>query len=314
MPRKADPSDLIKRVRRGDHAAASRALTLVVDEDAASEILAKDFFKSAGAAQKIGVCGPPGAGKSTLTGRLIGHYRKLGLRVGVLAVDPSSSISGGAFLGDRLRIMEHATDPGVFIRSLASRGMIGGLTHTIFGAIHVLEALGCDKILVETVGTGQDEVEIASVADTVVYVTTPAMGDEIQAMKAGAMEIGDVFVVNKADLAGKDKAVGDLRAALGLGHSAGQAVKPWEPPIVATSALSGQGIPELGRELDGHWAHLRKTGEGRARLKKQHATELQFWIQRRVVKTALDRVNDKNLEELVAHKTDPASLGRRLLK
>ncbi len=314
MPRKSAPSDLIKRVRRGEHAAASRALTLVVDEDADSEILAKDFFRSAGCAQKIGVCGPPGAGKSTLTGRLIGFYRARKLKVGVLAVDPSSSISGGAFLGDRLRIMEHATDPGVFIRSLASRGMIGGLTHTIFGAIHVLEALGCDKILIETVGTGQDEVEIASVADTVVYVTTPAMGDEIQAMKAGAMEIGDAFVVNKADLAGKDKAVADLRVALGLGHSAGQAVRAWEPPIVATSALSGAGIAELGRELDGHWKHLTDSGEGRARLKKQHATELQFWIQRRVVRTALDRVNDKNLEELVAHKTDPATLGKRLLK
>ena len=314
MPAKNDPLDLIKRVRRGDHAAASRALSLVVNEDVSAEILAKDFFKSSGSAQKIGVCGPPGAGKSTLTGRLIGYYRKLKLKVGVLMVDPSSSISGGAFLGDRLRIMEHATDPGVFIRSLASRGMIGGLTHTIFGAIHVLEALGCDKILIETVGTGQDEVDIASVVDSVLYVTTPAMGDEIQAMKAGAMEIGDIFVVNKADLAGKDKAVGDLRAALGLGHSAGQAVKAWEPPIVATSALAGTGIPELAKELDGHWAHLEKSGEGRERLKKQHATELQFWIQHRVIKTALDRVTDKILEEMLAHKTDPASLGRKLLK
>ncbi len=260
------------------------------------------------------MCGPPGAGKSTLTGRLIAHYRKLQVKVGVLMVDPSSSISGGAFLGDRLRVMEHATDPGVFIRSLASRGMIGGLTHTIFGAIHVLEALGCGKILIETIGTGQDEVDIASVADTVLYVTTPAMGDEIQAMKAGAMEIGDIFVVNKADLAGKDKAVGDLRSALDLGHSAGQALKTWEPPIVATSALSGDGVAELAGSLDGHWEHLKKSGEGRARLKKQHATELQFWIQRRVVKTALDRVTDKILEEMLAHKTDPATLGRKLLR
>src|SRR5437868_12030970 len=188
------PLDLVKRVRRGDHAAASRALSIVVNDDVSAEILAKEFFKSSGSAQKVGVSGPPGAGKSTLTGRLIGYYRSKKLKVGVLMVDPSSSISGGAFLGDRLRVMEHATDKGVFIRSLASRGMIGGLTHTIFGAIHVLEALGCQKILIETVGTGQDEVEIASVADTVLYVTTPAMGDEIQAMKAGAMEIGDVFV------------------------------------------------------------------------------------------------------------------------
>ena len=301
-------------MRAGEHAAASRALSLVIDEDEASEILAKDFFKSAGTVQKLGVSGPPGAGKSTLTGRLIGYYRSQKLKVGVLAVDPSSSISGGAFLGDRLRIMEHATDPGVFIRSLASRGMIGGLTHTIFGAIHVLEAMGCDKIIVETVGTGQDEVDIASVVDTVLYVTTPAMGDEIQAMKAGAMEIGDIFVVNKADLSGRDKAVSDLKSALGLGQSAGQAAKAWEPPVVATSALSGEGVPDLAVALDGHWDHLRKSGEGRERLKKQHATELQFWVHRHVLKNALGRVTDKLLEDLLGHRIDPASLGRKLIK
>jgi LAO/AO transport system kinase len=132
-------------------------------------------------------------------------------------------------------------------------------------------------------------------------------------MKAGAMEIGDIFVVNKADLAGKDKAVADLKAALGLGHSAGQAPKVWEPPIIATSAKNGEGIAELARELDGHWAHLGKSGEGRARLKRQHATELQFWIQRRVIKSALDRVTDKILEDMVSRKTDPATIGRRLL-
>lgn len=313
-PKPADPKDLIARVRKGDHAAASRALSIVVDESATSEALAREFFKSSGRAHKVGVSGPPGAGKSTLTGRLIAHYRARKLQVGVLMVDPSSSISGGAFLGDRLRVMEHATDPGVFIRSLASRGMIGGLTYAIFGAIHVLETLGCDKILIETVGTGQDEVEIASVADTVLYVTTPSMGDEIQAMKAGAMEIGDIFVVNKADLAGKDRAVADLKAALGLGHSAGQAVRAWEPPVLATSAKDGEGVAGLGGALEAHWKHLKASGEGAVRLKRQHAAELQFWIQRRVMKTALDRVTDKALEDLLAHKTDPASLGRKLLK
>ncbi len=310
----AAPKDLIARVRKGDHAAASRALSIVVDESATSEALAREFFKSSGRAQKIGVSGPPGVGKSTLTGRLVAAYRARKLKVGVLMVDPSSSISGGAFLGDRLRIMEHATDPGVFIRSLASRGMIGGLTYSIFGAIHVLETLGCERILIETVGTGQDEVEIASVADTVLYVTTPSMGDEIQAMKAGAMEIGDIFVVNKADLAGKDRAIADLKAALGLGHSAGQAVRAWEPPVLATSAKDGDGVAELAAALDAHQAHLKSTGEGAARLKRQHATELQFWIQRRVIKTALERVTDKALEDLLAHRTDPASLGRKLLK
>mgnify|MGYP001585415512 CR=1 FL=1 len=314
MPAKIAPAALVRRVRRGEHAAASRALSIVVNDEKDSEVLAKEFFKSSGCAQKVGVCGPPGAGKSTLSGRLIGYYRSKKLKVGVLMVDPSSSISGGAFLGDRLRVMEHAVDPGVFIRSLASRGMIGGLTYAIFGAIHVLETLGCDKILIETVGTGQDEVDIASVADTILYVTTPSMGDEIQAMKAGAMEVGDIFVVNKADLAGKDKAVADLKAALGLGHCAGQAERPWEPPVLATSARAGEGVPELAKELDGHWKHLRASGEGRARLKRQHATELQFWIQRRAIKSALDRVTDEILEDMVLRKTDPASIGRKLLK
>lgn len=336
MRGKNDPKDLIERVRRGEHAAASRALSLIVDEDDAAESLTKDFFKSSGSAQKIGVCGPPGAGKSTLTGRLIALYRAKKLKVGVLMVDPSSTISGGAFLGDRLRIMEHATDPGVFIRSLGSRGMIGGLTHTIFGAIHVLEALGCAKILIETVGTGQDEVDIASVADTVLYVTTPAMGDEIQAMKAGAMEVADVFVVNKADLAGGDKAVADLKAALSLGMPGAQAARfaghhgpsqarpaaaasavaapAWDPPVTPTTAVSGEGVEELARRIEAHAAHLRASGEGRARLKHQHATELRFWLQSRVLKTALDRVTEKDLQDMLSRKTDPATLGRRLLR
>lgn len=300
-------------MRKGDHAAASRALSLVIDEDPLSEVLGRDFFQSSGTVQKIGISGPPGAGKSTLTGRLIADFRSVKLKVGVLAVDPSSSITGGALLGDRLRIMEHATDPGVFIRSLASRGMIGGLTHTICGAVHVLEALGCDKIIVETVGTGQDEVDIASVVDTVLSVTTPAMGDEIQAMKAGAMEVGDIFVVNKADLVGSDKAVSDLQGALGLGQSAGQARKAWEPPVVATSALTGAGIADLAATLEAHWKHLCASGEGRARLKNQHATELRFWVHRHVVKNALERVTDELLEDLVSRKTDPATAGHRLL-
>jgi LAO/AO transport system kinase len=289
-------------------------MTLIVDEAPEAKALSKAFFAKAGCCQKVGVCGPPGAGKSTLTARLVSHYRKLGLKVGVLAVDPSSPISGGAFLGDRLRIQEHATDPGVFIRSLASRGMVGGVSHTIFGAIHVLEALGCDKILVETVGTGQDEVQISRVADTVVYVTTPQMGDEIQAMKAGIMEIGDIFVVNKADLVGADKAVADLRGALSLGRSAGQAAKPWETPVLAATALTGEGVPALGKALDAHWTHLKKTDEGRARLKAQHREELSVYVSRRAYQDALGRVTEKSLEDMVEHRIDPASLGARMLK
>lgn len=305
---------LAERVLSGDQAAASRALSRIVDEAPDAEELLAAFFPRSGRAQKIGVSGPPGAGKSTLTGRLIGELRKRKLKVGVLAVDPSSPISGGAFLGDRLRIQEHATDPGVFIRSLASRGMVGGVSHTIFGAIHVLEALGCDKIIVETVGTGQDEVVVSRVVDTVLYVTTPQMGDEIQAMKAGVMEIGDVFVVNKADLAGKDKAVSDLKGALALGRAAGQAEKAWDPPVLATTAATGEGVAELVGVIEGHWKHLRESGEGRERLKSQHREEVSLYVSRRVYQDALARLGDAALDELVDHKTDPAALAGRLLR
>jgi len=303
---------LAQRVLDGDPAAASRALSHVIDEAPESETLLKAFFAKTGSAQKIGVCGPPGAGKSTLTGRLIGEYRKKKLKVGVLAVDPSSPITGGAFLGDRLRIQEHALDPGVFIRSIASRGMVGGVSHTIFGAIHVLEAYGCDKIFVETVGTGQDEVVIAKVADTVLYVTTPQMGDEIQAMKAGVMEIGDCFVVNKADLPAKDKAIADLKAAIGLGRT--HEPSPWEPPVVGTSALSGEGVGELAKLIDKHWQYLRGSGEGKRRLREQHREELSLFVSRRVYQDALKSLTDRDLDGLASGKTDPVALAKRLLK
>ena len=302
--------DLAQRALSGDTAAASRALSLVINEAPEADELVRAFFAKSGRAQKIGVCGPPGAGKSTLTGRLVSAYRAKGLKVGVLAVDPSSPISGGAFLGDRLRIQDHAMDPGVFIRSVATRGMVGGVSHTIFAAIHVLEAWGCDRIIVETVGTGQDEVVIAGVADTVAYVTTPTMGDEIQAMKAGVMEIADLFVVNKADLAGKDKAISDLKSALGLGRT--HEPQPWEPPVLGTSAISGQGIAELVDALDAHAAYLQGSGEGRRRLKRQHKEEVSLYVSRRVYQDALAHL-DRYLDDLADRKTDPASVGALLL-
>lgn len=314
MPAKSNAAagGLVQAVRRGETAAVARALSLVVDEAREADCLLSDFFRSSGRSQKIGVCGPPGAGKSTLTGRLISHYRKAGLKVGVLAVDPSSPVTGGAFLGDRLRIQEHALDEGVFIRSLATRGMIGGVSHTIFGAIHVLEAADFEKIIVETVGTGQDEVEIGKVADTVLYVTTPAMGDEIQAMKAGVMEIGDIFVVNKADLTGADKAVSDLKGALMLG--AEQKPAAWRAPVHAVSAATGQGVLELAASVDAHWGHLKASGEGRRRLKEQHREEVSLFVSRRVYRDALQSLTGKLLDDLADHKTDPASLGAKLLK
>jgi LAO/AO transport system kinase len=308
---KAKAEELISRVKAGDAGAASRALSLVVNEAPESAKLSKAFFKYSGTVQKIGLCGPPGTGKSTLMGKLVAYYRAQGVKIGVLAVDPSSHISGGAFLGDRLRIQDHALDPGVFIRSLASRGTVGGLSHTIFGAIHVLEAYGCGKILIETVGTGQDEVEIARVADTVLYLTAPQMGDEIQAMKAGSMEIADCFVVNKADLQGKDKAIHDIKSALALGGALDK--KAWPPPVIATSATEGTGIEELGAAIAEHWAHLQK-GEGKTRLKEQHRQELSLYLQRRIYQAALGKISNKLLDDLAAHKTDPVAAGKKLVK
>ncbi len=308
----SNPSTLAKEVRAGSRKSLARALSLLIDEAPEADALLQEFFLESGRAQKIGLSGPPGTGKSTLCGRLIAHFRGRGFKVGVLAVDPTSPLTGGAFLGDRLRLQEHASDEGVFVRSLASRGMIGGVSQTIFGAIHALEAAGFGKILIETVGTGQDEVTIAKVADTVVYVTTPQLGDEIQAMKAGVMEIGDVFVVNKADLGGKDKAVRDLKSALSLGAS--REKKPWEPPVAAASAVSGEGVAELGEILESHWTHLKSSEEGRKRLLAQHKEELSLYISRRLYRQALDRITAKELDLMLDRRSDPVALARKILK
>ncbi len=299
---------LASAVIRGDQAAAARALTAVVDEREGSEDLLRELHRFSGTAHKVGFCGPPGCGKSTLVGRLVGELRKRGERLAVLAVDPSSPFSGGAFLGDRLRIQEHALDPEVFIRSLASRGMVGGLTHSIFGAVRVMEAYGARRVLLETVGTGQDEVDIARVADTVLYVTTPTLGDEIQAMKAGAMEVADVFVVNKSDLDGADRAVADLSRALGLGEDRGG----WRPRVLSTSALTGRGAVELADVIEEHRRHLEDSGERRKRLKAQLREELTLYVSRKLYRDALRRISDEDLEALLDKREDPVTMGRRL--
>ncbi|MHB2026619.1 MAG: methylmalonyl Co-A mutase-associated GTPase MeaB [Elusimicrobiota bacterium] len=302
---------LAAHVRAGDRGALARAISLLVDEAPQSDALIKNFFADAGRAQKIGLSGPPGTGKSSLCGRLISYFRRQKIRVGVLAVDPSSPLTGGAFLGDRLRIQDHVMDNGVFIRSLASRGMVGGVSQTIFGAVHALEAAGFSKIIIETVGTGQDEVIIAKVADTVAYVTTPQLGDEIQAMKAGVMEIGDIFVVNKADLGGKDKAVSDLKSALALGR--GQEKKSWDPPVIAVSAATGEGIDGFGEILESHRRLLESGGEGRRRLGAQHREELSLYISRKLYRRALDRITQGDLERMLDRKTDPVAVARKIL-
>lgn len=308
-PPLADAASLAEGVLKGDRSAAARALTTIIDERDGYDELWRRLYPHAGRSHKIGFSGPPGCGKSTLIGALIRVLRARGEKVGVLAVDPSSQVTGGAFLGDRLRIQEHALDPGVFIRSLASRGMVGGLTAGVFGAIRVLEAFGCDRILLETVGTGQDEVDVAKVVDTVVYVLTPSLGDEIQGLKAGSMEIGDVFVVNKGDLPGQDRAIADIRRALELS----EAPLDWPPPVAATTALKGQGLEELHARIEEHRAYLAKSAEGERRRRRQAFEELAIYVTQRLYRDLRSGIAERHVGQLLDKTSDPVTLGEKIL-
>lgn len=311
MPPSAKPpaADLVARVRRGDRAAVARALTVVTEERPGHEELTRAFFSEQGTSHTVGLCGSPGSGKSSLINRLVAAARAEGRTVAVLAVDPTSAFTGGAFLGDRIRIQEHALDSGVFMRSLATRGMMGGLNSTIFAAIHVLEAAGFGRIIVETVGTGQDEVDVAEVVDTVVCVSAPYQGDEFQAMKAGTMEIGDVFAVNKADLPEVERAVAMLKDALSL---APRRDGGWAPRVTPVSALNGKGVAELCADVDAHRAHLEASGELAGRRRRQLRRELSLVIARRLTRDALERVTDRHIDQLAAKTSDPVTLGARL--
>jgi LAO/AO transport system kinase len=236
----------------GDLRAGARLMRMLDDREPGATDVLRLLYPHTGRARVIGLTGNPGSGKSTLCSRLVGHYRRQGLKVGVLAVDPSSPFSGGAILGDRIRMMEHAADPGVFIRSLATRGALGGLSRSTSEMVHVMDAMGYDVVLVETVGVGQDEIDIVRTADTTVVVMVPGMGDDIQAIKAGILEIADVFVVNKADADGADRTVSDLRGLQMLLSE----MPEWMPPIVRTIASRGEGIDLLGEEILRHGQFL----------------------------------------------------------
>ena len=253
MGRSVDVGVLVDRARTGDPRAVARLISLVEDASPALREVMAALAPLTGLARVIGLTGSPGVGKSTTTSAVVGALRRRSLRVGVLAVDPSSPFSGGALLGDRVRMQEHALDPEVYIRSMASRGHLGGLSWSTPQALRVLDAAGCDVVLVETVGVGQSEVEVAGLADTTVVLLAPGMGDGVQAAKAGILEVGDVFVVNKGDREGAGATVRDLRQMLSLaeGSDAG-----WTPPVLTTVASRGEGLDELMAALDEHWAWL----------------------------------------------------------
>ncbi|MEU1100301.1 methylmalonyl Co-A mutase-associated GTPase MeaB [Streptomyces tibetensis] len=253
-----DVPTLVAQAREGRPRAVARLISLVEGASPQLREVMAALAPLTGGAYVVGLTGSPGVGKSTSTSALVSAYRKQDKRVGVLAVDPSSPFSGGALLGDRVRMSEHASDPGVYIRSMATRGHLGGLAWAAPQAIRVLDAAGCDVILVETVGVGQSEVEIASQADTSVVLLAPGMGDGIQAAKAGILEIGDVYVVNKADRDGADATARELNHMLGLGESRGPG--DWRPPIVKTVAARGEGVDEVVEALEKHRAWMEERG------------------------------------------------------
>jgi LAO/AO transport system kinase len=298
----------------GDVRAVARAISLVEDgEPGAAEVLAA-LFPHAGRSTVVGVTGPPGAGKSTLVDRLTAHLRRQQRTVGVVAVDPTSPFSGGAILGDRIRMQAHATDPGVFIRSMATRGHLGGLAAATGHALTVLSASGKDVLLVETVGVGQDEVEIVGTADVSVVVLVPGLGDEVQALKAGIMEIADVFAVNKADRDGADRLVAEIESLLSLADRGGH-----RPPIVKTVATEDRGIDALLAEVEAFLAKADASGQlaqkRRVHLRQQLESILQDRLLSRIRDNALtaDRA-EAIVDRLAARETDPFAAAEAILK
>jgi len=265
-------SDLVSRARDGDPRAVARLISLVEDESPLLREVTAALAPHTGHATVVGVTGAPGVGKSTSTSALVGELRKAGRRVGVLAVDPSSPFSGGALLGDRVRMQDHALDREVYIRSMASRGHLGGLAWSTPQAIRVLDAAGCDVVLIETVGVGQSEVEIAGLADTTLVLLAPGMGDGIQAAKAGILEVGDVYVINKSDRDGADTLRRELRSMLALAEYADG---DWRPPIVKTVASKNDGLDQVVIEIERHHAWLESSGELAGRRTRRAREEIE---------------------------------------
>jgi LAO/AO transport system kinase len=312
---------IVEQIVAGDVRATARLLRDIDDQIPSTHEVLKELYPHTGKAYVIGFTGSPGVGKSTLVDQMTLCCRQQSRTVGILAVDPTSPFTGGAILGDRIRMQRHFLDGGVFIRSLATRGHFGGLTKSTNDMINVLDAMGKDVILVETVGVGQDEVEIANTAHTTVMVTIPGMGDEIQAIKAGIMEIGNIFVVNKADREGSRKTVRELRNLIELGLRRRES-DGWEPPIIETEALKGRGIEDLFQAIEEHRKYLLANDRGQydEYLRKRVRSQLIEALREEAVKVLIERLEAREISvdglvERVARKdADPYSLVRELLR
>ena len=303
---------LVEKALQGDPRSMARLISMVESESPFAENLMKAVYPYSGKAHIIGVTGSPGSGKSTLLDKLIGELKKKGKTVGVIAVDPSSPFSGGAVLGDRLRMQGHSLDRDVFIRSMGTRGSLGGLSRATYEVALILDACGKDVVLIETVGVGQSEIDIVKIADTVCLVLVPGMGDDIQVMKAGIMEIADIFVVNKSDKEGAERVATEVNMMLDLLPD-----RTWRPPVVSTVAERGEGIDALCGKIEQHRNHLRETDEGRTRKYYRLEVEVEEILSReiaRIVERAWEEERTTELlEKLADRKIDPYTVAGSLI-
>lgn len=305
---------MIDKALSGDVRAMARIISEVENETPRSDEIMKAIYPHTGKAQIIGVTGSPGSGKSTLVNRMISEFRAQGKTVGIIAVDPSSPFSGGAILADRIRMQEHSGDSGVYIRSMGSRGSLGGLSKSTYEGALILDACGKDVVIIETVGVGQSEIDVVKIADTVCLVLVPGMGDDMQIMKAGIMEIADVFVVNKSDREGADKIASEVRLMVKMFHDE----KSWIQPINMTSAYKGTGLEDLVQTVNRHKEYLESSDEGSYRLRKRLQWEVEEIIRRNIAKLTESKWREKRdgevMNRLIHRETDPYSIADDVLE